>query len=362
MTEPPLVRPEGVRTDCIVRTLRVPEELAGMRLDRYLMTQLRSTSRTRARVIIEHSAFTPDGRRHRASDRVRGDQWIVLWRPPFEDEEADDARLPIGTIYEDEHVWVVDKPAPMTVHPSARYYQHTLIKRLEAERPGAYLSLIHRIDRDTSGLLLVAKTREADRTFKRILEDRSVAVMAQTAGRELDAGMLASARRGSALSVGKRYLAITWGHPAAGLIDVPLEPDLDNPLRVKMRVAKRGGLDARTEVIVLDRCDGYALVACELHTGRQHQIRLHLAHGGTPIVGDKLYGPDDRLLARASDGDLTDADRALLELPRHALHAHRYELPHPLTGERLVLCSPLPTDLVEFWCARAGRVPFVAGP
>ena len=123
-------------------------------------------------------------------------------------------------------------------------------------------------------------------------------------------------------TVTKVYLAITWGVPNNGLVDRPLEPDTDNPLRVKMRIARPNcGQDARTTVTVLHRRSGYALVSCQLHTGRQHQIRAHLASLGCPVVGDKLYGPDDRLLARAADGHLTDKDWARLELPRHALHS-----------------------------------------
>ena len=97
----------------------------------------------------------------------------------------------------------------------------------------------------------------------------------------------------------------------------------------------------------------YALVRCELLTGRQHQIRVHLAAVGCPVVGDKLYGPDERLLARAADRELTADDHVRLELPRHALHAHRYRLPHAVTGEPLELVSPMPADLVAFWDSRS---------
>jgi 23S rRNA pseudouridine1911/1915/1917 synthase len=103
--------------------------------------------------------------------------------------------------------------------------------------------------------------------------------------------------------------------------------------------------------MVKERIGRYSLVSCELLTGRQHQIRIHLASVGCPVVGDKLYGPDERLLARAADGELDENDLRLLELPRHALHAHRYELPHAITGETLSLTSPLAVDLSQFWQA-----------
>jgi len=352
--EPEITRPAGVAESHILRVLRVPPELSGMRVDAFLATQLRNTSRTRARAIVENGAFTPEGRRLGPSDRVRAEDRIALWRPPFEVETEEP--VPIATLYEDESLLVVDKPPLMAVHPTARYHQNTVIKRLAAQRPGAFLSLIHRLDRETSGILLVAKTSAADRAFKRMLEDRSIAAAAQGVGDDrLSRGWLAAARRGAALAdrIRKTYLAITWGEPPEGIIDAPLEVDPDNPLRVKMRIARRGaGMEARTEVAVLERRPGYALVACRLHTGRQHQIRVHLAAQGTPVVGDKLYGPDERMLARGADDELTDEDRRRLELARHALHAHRYEIPHALTGEALDLVAPLAPDLVTFWAER----------
>jgi 23S rRNA pseudouridine1911/1915/1917 synthase len=316
-----LVRPQGVPRDAILRVLRVPPESAGMRLDVFVQSQLRNTSRTRARVIVENGAFSPSGRRLRASDRVRAEDRVVLWRAPF--AEQDEARVPT-VVYEDEHLLVVDKPAPMAVHPTARHHNSTVIKLLQAERPDQFLTLVHRIDRETSGLLLVAKSPDSERRFKRMLEDRT----------DFD----------------KSYLAITWGLPASGVIDAPLEIDSENSLRVKMRIARPGqGVDAKTGIVVRDSRAGYALVECTLYTGRQHQIRLHLASIGAPIVGDKLYGPDERLLARSADGLLDEADLARLELPRHALHAHRYRLEHAVSGQRLEIESPLAPDLARFW-------------
>ncbi|NLE85289.1 MAG: RluA family pseudouridine synthase [Myxococcales bacterium] len=330
-------RPAGVPDDAILRVLRVPPECEGMRLDRFLPSQLRSTSRTRARAIIENSAFSFEGRRLRPSDRVRGEDRIALWRPAFDEIEAP-AELTI--LYEDEHLLAIDKPPLMTVHPTARHHHHTVIKRLEALRPGEFFSLVHRLDRETSGVLLVARTPEADSAFKRALEERSLA-----AARAATSG-------GAAPPADKTYLAITRGVPPEGLVDLPLEAD-PSPLRVKMRVAPAGrGLPSRTGVRVLERRGEYALVRCDLFTGRQHQIRVHLAHMNTPIVGDKLYGPDERLLARAADNALTDEDLSLLELPRHALHAHEYRLRHCFTGAPLHISAPLASDLAHFWDRR----------
>ncbi|HEY4105234.1 MAG TPA: RluA family pseudouridine synthase [Polyangiaceae bacterium] len=333
-----MVRPEGMPQDAILRVLRVPAELAGMRLDRFVQSQLRSTSRTRARAIVKRGAYSPEGRPRRPSERVRADERIALWRMPFEDTEG---QAPLPVLYEDEHLLVIDKPALVTVHPTARYHQNTVIKRLQAERPAEFLALIHRLDRETSGILLLARSAESERAFKRKLEERSL-----------------SQEGDEARGIEKIYLALTHGVPSEGLIDVPLEVDVDNPLRVKMRVAAPGtGLDARTTVRVRETRAGYASVECALHTGRQHQIRLHLSHFGAPIVGDKLYGPDERLLARAADDELSEEDLALLELPRHALHAHVYRMSHAVTGEPLEVIAPLPADLTEFWAALETRTP-----
>ncbi len=351
--DPPIERPAGVGNDFILRVFRVPPEQARMRVDVFLAQQLRNTSRTRARAIAENSAYSPSGRHLRASERLRAEDRVVLWRPPF--EEDDGPTTDLDSLYEDEHLLVIDKPPLMAVHPTARYHRHTVIRRLYEQRPNEHLSLIHRLDRDTSGILLVARSVAADRAFKRLLEDRSLAVAAEGSSTELSKGMLAAARRGAALAeaVRKTYLAITWGTPPEGLIDLPIELDPDNPLRVKMRPARPGtGLESRTQVTILERRPGYSLVTCRLITGRQHQIRVHLASQGAPIVGDKLYGPDERLHARGADGELTDADLERLELPRQALHAHRYQLPHAITGEPLDLISPLAQDLQRFWQSR----------
>jgi 23S rRNA pseudouridine1911/1915/1917 synthase len=328
LDESAVVRPEGVPEGAIRRVLRVPPDAAGQRLDVFVQAQLRRTSRTRAQRIVEKSAFDATGKRLRSSDRVREGALILLWREPF---EPDEEQPPIPILYEDPHLLVVDKPPLVAVHPTARYHKHTVIARLREARPNEFLSLIHRLDRETSGILLVSRTPEADRAFKRLLEDRTLG-------------------RGKPEPLEKTYLSITHGVPPEGDIELPLELDVENSLRVKMRVAATGtGLDARTGVSIVEACGGYALVRCALHTGRQHQIRAHLSALGCPVVGDKLYGPDERMLARAADGQLTDDDLELLELPRHALHAHRYALRHPVTLEPLDLTSPLPADLAEFW-------------
>ena len=325
-----IVRPPDVPEGSVVSVLRVPPECAGMRLDRFVQSQLRRTSRTRTQTILKRGAYSPEAKPLRCNDRVRAEQCILLWRPPW-DEEAEPTDMPI--LVEDDHVLAVSKPAGIVVHPTARYYASTVIKRLEARRPGERIFPAHRLDRETSGVLLLTKTPEADRKVKIQFEART--------------------------SVTKRYLAISWGQIDTSriLIEKPMMLDPDAKYKVKMRISREGegGLSAATDCEILGVRTSpltgrpYSLVRCDLLTGRQHQIRLHLSSVGLPIVGDKLYGPDDALFARGVDGQLTPEDNALLELPRHALHAAELTLDHPLTGARLHIQAPLPAELQAFW-------------
>jgi 23S rRNA pseudouridine1911/1915/1917 synthase len=321
-------RPEGVASAAVVTVLRVPPEAAGMRLDRFVQGQLKRTSRTRAQMIVQNSAYDAAGRRLRSNDRVRAEQQVLLWRDPWDETEVP-TELPI--LFEDEHLLAVAKPPHLPVHPTARYYRNTVVKVLEAARQGEPpLKLSHRLDRETSGVLLLAKHSEADRAIKRQLEARE--------------------------GVEKEYVAITWGacEKESFAVDLPLELDPIARVKVKMRVARAGtGLTARTRFSVLGRRHAggrpYTMLRCDLETGRQHQIRIHLASIGLPVVGDKLYGPDSELFARGVDGTLSDDDRRLLELERHALHAARLAFRHPITGARVDIRAPIPNDLGAFW-------------
>ncbi|MEN9579269.1 MAG: hypothetical protein RJA70_2278 [Pseudomonadota bacterium] len=313
--------------------LRVPPELAGMRLDVFLAMSLRATSRTRAKKIALSAAFSTVGQRIRPNQRMKAEEHVVLWRVA---SDSADEELEMPELYRDEHLLVINKPPNITVHPTASHYNNTVTKLLESREPGQFFRLIHRLDRDTSGILLIALTPEADRAFKRLLEGT------------LDLPI------GKSDHVQKTYRCITWGVPQDGLIDLPIERDENNSLRVKMKVSAPGrGLPSQTRVIVEERCEGYALVRCELLTGRQHQIRIHLASLGTPVVGDKLYGPDERMHARGADGKLTLDDLERLEMPRQALHAAKYELLHAITWQPLVVEAPLPPDMEQFWRERS---------
>ncbi|MCW5835049.1 MAG: RluA family pseudouridine synthase [Labilithrix sp.] len=340
-----LARPDGVAEGAVLSVFRVPPELAGQRLDVFLQGQLRRTSRTRTQFIVRNSAFDVRGKRLRSNHRVQAEEHVLLWRPPW-DEDPVPTVVPI--VHEDAHLFAVDKPALLPVHPTARYHRNTLIKVLKDARPGEFVSLGHRLDRETSGVLVCAKSAACDRALKKQIEGRK--------------------------GIDKTYRAITWGVPdpaRASELDAVVTPADDGPgafrfersleldtegrYRVKMRLGTTpDALSASTRFLVEGTRTGpggrvYALVRCELETGRQHQIRVHLASLGAPIVGDKLYGPDESCFARAADGELTEEDLAMLELPRHALHAARLALSHPMTGAPLAIEAPLPDDLRAFW-------------
>ena len=322
-----LVRPEGIDEDAVMRVIRVPPELAGMRLDRFLQGRLRATSRTRAANIIAHSAYGEEGQRLKKNHRLEAEERVVLWRPAWDGDDPDSR---IEVVYEDDDLLAINKPPFVVVHPTARHHRNTVAMIMAAQRPNEELTLLHRIDRETSGVLLLAKTRAADRAVKLQFEER----------RDVD----------------KRYLAIVWGSPEwdAHRCELPLEPDAESPYRVQMRVAApgRGQPSATTFEILGRRQRGerrYTLVRCTLHTGRQHQIRVHAQALGLPLVGDKLYGPDPALHARGADGELTAEDLELLEHERQALHAAEIAIDHPTTGARLRLEAPLYADLQAFW-------------
>ncbi len=298
----------------------VPAECGGWRLDHFLKRRIGRLSRTRIQSIIGDQIFFSDGRTARPAASVRAGEIIRLRRPaPVEPPVPRD----FGILYQDDSVLVIDKPAGLPMHTTAKFWRNTLTALLRERYPDEQMEMAHRIDRETSGVLLIARGRRVASFLTR-----------------------AFARR----AVDKTYLALVKGHPPdRGRIDRPLKL-LDTKSRLMMGVAQPGdGLPAVTTFEVLRRFADHALCAAHPETGRQHQIRVHFQSLGHPIVGDKLYGASEELFMRSCDEGVTPE---LLErfdgLPRHALHAHRLTFPHPTRGEPLTIESPLPPDLTAY--------------
>jgi len=308
-----------VAGETIALDIVVPPECGGWRLDHFLKRRIGRLSRTRIQAIIGEQISFPDGRRVRPASPVRAGETILLRRPAPNEPEVPRR---FDVLYEDAHVLVVDKPAGLPMHTTAKFWRNTLTAVLRERYPGESMEVAHRIDRETSGIVLVARGPAVARRLT-----------------------MAFARR----QVDKTYLALVKGHPPdAGRIDLPLKL-LDTPSHVMMGAAApaEDGLPSVTRFEVVRRFPAHALLAAHPETGRQHQIRVHLAAVGHPIVGDKLYGASERLFMRACDEGVTPELLAAFDgLPRQALHAHRLTFPHPETKQRLTIESPLPADLV----------------
>ncbi|MFI5306168.1 MAG: RluA family pseudouridine synthase [Polyangiales bacterium] len=305
-------------------TFEVARDHAGIRLDRFIQLRIPRLSRSRAQKIIRACAYRSDGRRRRPSEIVRAGEVVLLVRERFVEPEVP---LDFELLCDDGTVLAVDKPAGLPMHPTATYHKHTL-SHLLRERyggDGGYVPAIaHRLDRETSGVVLCGRTREAERALKKAFE---------------------------AHSVRKTYLAIVCGEIAqeALRIELPMAPVREG-LHVLMQVRPEDGLPAETELRVLERCAGHSLVELYPRTGRQHQLRVHLAAIGHPIVGDKLYGPErEAPFLEYIETGMTPALHERLGHDRHALHAHAVTFVHPQSGEPMTVRSPLAHDLAQLW-------------
>ncbi len=313
--------------------------LHGYRIDRFLQARIRRLSRTRIQEIISRGQLrgATGATVSRASLRVRVGDRFVLRRPAPQEPPAP---LHYAELHRDATLLVIDKPSGLPVHPTARYHRHTLTAVMrERLGPEHGWQMAHRIDRETSGVLALAQG-----TAHRSRRDPPS-----------PAGVLkrSFARR----DVHKEYLAIVRGHLSVSTsIEHPLGFDPHSSIGIKMGVVAEadGGAAARTHVVPLThatfRGEPITLVRCVPLTGRQHQIRVHLAVHGYPLLGDKLYGVDERLFREMADGLLSmDEVSAEVGLARQALHAHVLELPHPTTGERMRFEAgwpPLLADIV----------------
>ncbi len=300
----------------------LPAGAAGLRLDQALARELPQYSRARLQGWIETGAVRVDGRQPRGKDKVLGGEQVeIAARLPADARVAPEAQ-PLTVVHEDRALFVIDKPAGMVVHPGAGNPRHTLQNALLALDPQLArvprAGLVHRLDKDTSGLLVVARTPEA--------HTRLVAALAERA-------------------IERSYLAICNGAmTGGGTVDAPIGRHRTQRTRMAVR---NDGREAVTHYRIVKRYRAHTFVRVQLETGRTHQIRVHLAHVGYPITGDPVYGGRRRLPA----GCTPALAAALGAFGRQALHAARLALAHPITGRQLEWEAPLPDDMARLVAA-----------
>jgi 23S rRNA pseudouridine1911/1915/1917 synthase len=296
----------------------------GQRLDCFIKACIPRLSRNRIQKMIR-SQRSLGGLLHRPSKRVRAGEQIVLLRPAPEEPEVP---RNFSVLYQDAQLLAINKPSGLPVHATARFHKNTLTALLrERFEEGAVPVLAHRLDRETSGLMLLGCSQEASIALKESFRRRQIQ---------------------------KKYTAIVVGSaPREGVIDLPLGPDVASGIRVKMAVVSKDadGQAARTRFRNLQHRAGYSLVEVFPETGRQHQIRAHLSALGFPIVGDKLYGPDANTFLEYLETGWTKSLEKRLHLSRQALHAAEARFLHPTTGKTMHLVCPLDRELQDFWDA-----------
>ena len=289
---------------------------AGARLDAFLARTFPYRSRTSWAALIRHGRIRLNDATARPARSLKpGDRIVYLPDPRPEPKVSESFRI----LYEDEDILAVRKPANLPVHPSGRYFRHTLLYLL-LERRGESLDhtelrIVHRLDRETSGLILFGKGKQAASTLSQQFENREVR---------------------------KTYLAMVHGCPREDrfLIDEPIGRAEHSPVRKAMCV-RPDGRASRTTVRVLRCGPEHALLAALPHTGRLHQIRVHLQSIGHPIIGDKVYGLDPRLFLRFVEGELSRRDRERLLWRRQALHAWKLTFRHPRDHRRMRIRAPV---------------------
>jgi len=305
--------------------VRLDAAHAGWRLDRALAAAVPTLSRERMKALIKSGAVVSGGTEIRdPALKVQGEEALRIAVPEPRPAHNEPQNIPLNIVFEDDHLLVVDKPAGLVVHPAAGNFDRTLVNALlhhctgklsgigGVARPG----IVHRIDKDTSGLLVVAKTDVAHEGL---------------------------AKQFAAHSIGRRYLAIVNGVPKAshGTVDAALARSSAN--RKKIAIVESGrGKRAITHWKRLEILEDAALVECRLETGRTHQVRVHMASIGHPLVGDPVYGRSGR-----THGKILKE----LQFQRQALHAAALEFVHPATKRRLSFSSPMPPDMQELFNA-----------
>lgn len=300
----PLSEPE-------LRSIELGVDLHGERLDRALAATVPEFSRSYLQQLLAHGAVSLNGRPiSKAAHRIKaGDRVLVEMRPTLESQAFRPEAMVLDVVHEDEHILVVHKPAGLVVHPAPGNWSGTLLNGLMARDPLCArmprAGIVHRLDKDTSGLMVVARTRAAMEALVRMIALREVS---------------------------RQYLALAhhaWRGAATVSIDRPIGRDPRNRFRMAVvDLAVHSGKTARTDVELLESCDHGCWVRCTLHTGRTHQIRVHMASIGHPLVADVLYGGE-----------------AAAGLQRQALHAFRLAFAHPISGAAMEFLAPVPQDM-----------------
>ncbi len=299
-----------IERDDTTQTFTVSEEEAGTRLDKLLALHYPEHSRSYFEHLIAGDLVLVNSTLYKKRDKPRaGDEIEVCFTYPPELSLAPE-NIPLDILFEDEHLIAVNKPADLVVHPAPGHWSGTFVNALlfhcqslaheDPLRPG----IVHRIDKDTSGVLIAAKTTQAHRALVRAFAERRMQ---------------------------KTYLAVCAGCPREGLVDAPIGR---HPVHRKQMCISDSGREAKSVVRVLGKNERLSLVEVDILTGRTHQIRVHLKHLGAPVLGDAVYG--------------SNAANKKFQVERQLLHALRLSFEHPITGQRLTCEAPLPQDLKQF--------------
>jgi 23S rRNA pseudouridine1911/1915/1917 synthase len=303
--------------------LTVPDDLAGERLDIFCSRKVADRTRSYFTKLAASGHVMVDGKIAKPSLKMKRGMLVeieIVAPPPM---EAKPEAIPLHIVYEDDRILIIDKPPDMVVHPAAGNYEGTLVNAvlyhlgMSADLDSTRLGLVHRLDKDTSGLLVVAKDERALAYLQTKLKERKIS---------------------------RQYKALVWGNiePPEGTIDLPIgRSERDRKI---MTVNPRTGRSAITHYELIERFKPADLLRLKLETGRTHQIRVHLSYYGHPIIGDPTYGGRSKFLRRLPKNDLSFATGLLGILNRQALHAFRLELPHPDDERMMIFESDLPED------------------
>ncbi|OAI15313.1 RNA pseudouridine synthase [Methylomonas lenta] len=299
-----------------ILTARVPDELAGMRLDQCLAEMFPDYSRSKLQTWVKDGRVLVDGEQRKGREKLDGGEEIELDAEAEQVVEYDAEDIPLDIIYEDESILIVNKPAGLVVHPAVGNWTGTLVNALLNHAPHLDIlpraGIVHRIDKETSGLLMVAKTLQAHNSLVEQLQERSIH---------------------------REYLALVKGWmTAGGTVDQPIGR---HPVDRKRNAVRRDGKEAVTHYRLEQRFKRHTLIRVKLETGRTHQIRVHMTHINYPLIGDQVYGGRFQMPAECNPA----LAEALRSFKRQALHATKLGLEHPETGEYMEWELPMPEDM-----------------